>query len=207
MTRRCDTQSIFLKSGGDSDEDDFDMRGRANGGGGRKGGHDGVCTSSLVAVTGYDQHDDRCGPRKVDDDYEGSPGGAESRRVPNAKVRGITSMGMYSDRMGSEDDVVMMTRDDRQQSDGRQFQSPNLRARKGGYWSNNRSPGGKGSGKGKGRSGGFRQATMSPSGVVKVILKPNSGGGGSRKGGKGREGRQQTFWKVNYLARAREQYL
>ncbi|KAF4743841.1 hypothetical protein FOZ63_032312 [Perkinsus olseni] len=129
MTRRCDTQSIFLKSGGDSDEDDFDMRGRANGGGGRKG-----------PTMGYDQHDDRCGPREVDDDYEGSPG-AESRRVPNAKVRGITSMGMYSDRMGSEDDVVMMTRDDRQQSDGRQFRSPNLRARKGGYWSNNRSPG------------------------------------------------------------------
>ncbi|KAF4712023.1 hypothetical protein FOZ62_021170 [Perkinsus olseni] len=184
MTRRCDTQSIFLKSGGDSDEDDFDMRGRANGGGGRK-----------AATMGYDQHDDRCGPRKVDDDYEGSPGGAESRRVPNAKVRGITSMGMYSDRVGSEDDVVMMTRDDRQQSDGRQFQSPNLRARKGGNWTNNRSPGGKGSGKGKGRSGGFRQATMSPSGVVKVILKPNSGGGGSRKGGKGGKGGNRRFGK------------
>lgn len=53
--------------------------------------------------------------------------------------------------------------------------------------------GGKGSGKGKGWSsggGGYRgsrQTTMSPSGVVKVILKPNAGGSGSssRKGGKG----------------------
>ncbi|EER06452.1 hypothetical protein Pmar_PMAR006263 [Perkinsus marinus ATCC 50983] len=180
MTRRCDTQSIFLKSNVESDEDDFDMQGN-NGGGVRK----------AAATMGYDQHDDRCGPRKVDDDYEGSPNSG-ARRVPNAKVRGITSMGMYSDRMGTDDDVTM-TRNDGARGGTRQFPSPpNLRARKGGNW-NTRSFGGKGSGKGKGWSsggGGYRgsrQTTMSPSGVVKVILKPNAGGSGSssRKGGKG----------------------
>mmetsp|Transcript_6971 Transcript_6971/g.5977 ORF Transcript_6971/g.5977 Transcript_6971/m.5977 type:complete len:141 (-) Transcript_6971:111-533(-) len=131
---------------------------------------------------GYDQHDDRCGPRKVDDDFDVPPNGG--RRVPNAKVRGITSMGMYSDRMGT-DDVVMVAREDRSQRNGRDFNSPNLRARKGASWKNNRSPGGKGSSKGKGGRG-FRQATMTSSGVVKVILKPNSGSG--KKGGKGGKG-------------------